>query len=153
MANFTGKNLCWSLFLIKLQVFRPATLLKRDSDTGISCEICEIFKNVFFEEHLWTTASVVSFSWNLCWSLFLINLQVFRTATFLKRGFRTDVFLWNLRNFKSTYFEQCLRTTASAVCFSWLLSSLLRHRFINRKWNVKTGVHIFRKIKNKDRLK
>ena len=25
-ANFTGKHLCWSLFLIKLQAFRPAKL-------------------------------------------------------------------------------------------------------------------------------
>ena len=31
-ANFTRKLLCWSLFLIKLQA-RPATLLKRDSNT------------------------------------------------------------------------------------------------------------------------
>ena len=30
----TGKRLCWSLFLIVLQAFRPATLLKRDPDTG-----------------------------------------------------------------------------------------------------------------------
>ena len=34
-ANFTGKHLCWSLFLIKLQDFRAETLLKRDSNTGV----------------------------------------------------------------------------------------------------------------------
>ena len=34
-ANFKGKHLCWSLFLIKLQASRPATLLKRDSNTGV----------------------------------------------------------------------------------------------------------------------
>ena len=28
---FTGKDLCWSLFLIKLLDFRPGTLFKRDS--------------------------------------------------------------------------------------------------------------------------
>ena len=28
---FTGKQLCWSLFLIKLLGFRPATSFKRDS--------------------------------------------------------------------------------------------------------------------------
>ena len=28
-ANFTGKNLCWSLFLIKLEFWGPATLLKK----------------------------------------------------------------------------------------------------------------------------
>ena len=33
-ANFTGKHLCWSLFLITLEVFKPATLLKRYSNTG-----------------------------------------------------------------------------------------------------------------------
>ena len=33
-ANFTGKHLCWSFFLKKLQVLRPATLLKTDSSTG-----------------------------------------------------------------------------------------------------------------------
>ena len=34
-VNFTGKNLCWSLFLIKLQTWGPATLLKRDSNTDV----------------------------------------------------------------------------------------------------------------------
>ena len=34
-ANFTGKHLCWSLFLIKLQAFMPPTLLKIDSNTGV----------------------------------------------------------------------------------------------------------------------
>ena len=29
-AIFTGKGLCWNLFLIKLLDFRPATLFKRD---------------------------------------------------------------------------------------------------------------------------
>ena len=33
--NFTGKHLCWSLFLIKLYDRRPATLLKRDSNTVV----------------------------------------------------------------------------------------------------------------------
>ena len=33
--NFTWKHLCWNFFLIKLQVLRPATLLKTDSNTGV----------------------------------------------------------------------------------------------------------------------
>ena len=36
---------------------RPATLLKRDSNTDISSEYCKIFKNSYFEEHLLTVAS------------------------------------------------------------------------------------------------
>ena len=34
-SNFTGKHLCWSLFLIKLQPRRSETLLKRDSNTVV----------------------------------------------------------------------------------------------------------------------
>ena len=33
IANWAGKRLCWSLFLIKLHQIRPATLLKLDSNT------------------------------------------------------------------------------------------------------------------------
>ena len=35
LANFTGKHLRWSFFLIKLQQIRPATLLKLDSNTDV----------------------------------------------------------------------------------------------------------------------
>ena len=49
LAISTGKHLCWSLFLIKLQVFRTITLLKRDSNTGIA----KFLRTAFFVEHLW----------------------------------------------------------------------------------------------------
>ena len=41
-AKFTGKHLCWSLFLIKLhlQIYY--------STHAFSCEICEIVKKTFF---------------------------------------------------------------------------------------------------------
>ena len=52
LAIFTEKHLCWSLFLIKSQAFRPATLLKRDSTQVFSCEYSENSKNTFFKEHL-----------------------------------------------------------------------------------------------------
>ena len=45
-AIFTGKNLCWSLFIIIIQSFRPATLLKRDSAPVVSCEYF-ISKKIF----------------------------------------------------------------------------------------------------------
>ena len=34
-AMFRGKNQCYSLFLIKLQAWRPVTLIKRDSNTVV----------------------------------------------------------------------------------------------------------------------
>ena len=57
-AIFTEKHLYWSLFLIKLEAFRPA---KRDSNTGLSREYCEVFKNTYFEEHLRAVPSVCFF--------------------------------------------------------------------------------------------
>ena len=38
-AIFKGKHLCWSLFLIK--AFRPAILLKRNSNTGVLLRILQ----------------------------------------------------------------------------------------------------------------
>ena len=51
-AVFTGKHLCWSLFLIKF-------IYQKESPTQMFfCEYCKIFKNTYFEEHLQTDASV-----------------------------------------------------------------------------------------------
>ena len=57
-ANFTGKHVSWSHFVIKLQPLGPATILKKTPTQVFSCEICEIFKNTYFEEHQRTTASL-----------------------------------------------------------------------------------------------
>ena len=44
-ANFTGKLLCWSLFLIKLQL----QLYQKETPTQVFfCEIREKFKKTFF---------------------------------------------------------------------------------------------------------
>ena len=55
-ANFTGKHLCWSHFLIKLQAWGSATLLKRDSNTDVFLWNKQNFTNTYFKEHLQTTA-------------------------------------------------------------------------------------------------
>ena len=52
------KHLCWSLFLIKLQAFRAATLLKEILTQVFSCEYCKIFKNTYSEEYLRTTTCI-----------------------------------------------------------------------------------------------
>ena len=66
-ANFTGKHLCWSLFLITLLVFRTATLLKRYK-AAINRAAFKTFA-IFTGKHL-------------CRSHFLLKLQTFRPATF-----------------------------------------------------------------------
>ena len=52
-ANITGKHLCWSLFLIKLQVCRPTNFIKRRlQHRYFSCQNSGIFKSTYFKEHL-----------------------------------------------------------------------------------------------------
>ena len=82
-ANFTGKHLCWSLFLITLLVFRPATLLKRYRSSHQRCSI----KRAVLKNFAIFTGK------QLCRSRFLSKLQVFRHASFSKRDSDTDVFL------------------------------------------------------------
>ena len=51
-AKFTGKHQCQGL--------PPATLLKKRLwRRFFFCELLEISKNIFFTEHLWTTASEI----------------------------------------------------------------------------------------------
>ena len=47
-ANFIGKHQCWSIFLIKLQAWRPATFLQCDSNTSVL-----LWNLRYFKEHLW----------------------------------------------------------------------------------------------------
>ena len=50
------KHLCLNLFFNEVVGLSRATLLKkRLRDRNIPAEFWEIFKNVFFIEHLWTT--------------------------------------------------------------------------------------------------
>ena len=60
LKNFTiltGKHLRWSLFLIKLQVWGPSTLLKRDSSTG---DFLWILHN-FLEQLFYRTSAMAAF--------------------------------------------------------------------------------------------
>ena len=48
--EISQENMCWNLFLITLQAFRPGTLLKMDFNTGVSVvKFAKVFKNTCFE--------------------------------------------------------------------------------------------------------
>ena len=65
-VNFTGRHLFWSLFLVKLQVWRPATLLKSGSNTGVF-----LWNLRNFWEHLfWRTSA------RLLYKSFTISITV-----------------------------------------------------------------------------
>ena len=62
-TKFTEKHLCQSLFFNKVADLRPlaCNFIKKETLAQVlSCEFCEISKNNFFAEHLWTTASIES---------------------------------------------------------------------------------------------
>ena len=60
-AKFTGKHLCQSHFLIKLQA---CNFIKKETLPQVfSCEYCEIFRAPFLTEHLrWLLLKVLSMS-------------------------------------------------------------------------------------------
>ena len=51
LRSFHRKTPALKSLFIKLQTWEPATLLKRDTNKGVSCEICEIFNKTYFKEH------------------------------------------------------------------------------------------------------
>ena len=60
-TKITGKNLYQSLFFDKVACLRAAIFLKKELwhwAPLFSCEFCEISKNTYLTEHLWTAASV-----------------------------------------------------------------------------------------------
>ena len=60
VVNFTGKNLCRSLFFNKVAGLRPAALLKmRLRHRCFYSGFCEIFKNTLFIKHNRAAASVI----------------------------------------------------------------------------------------------
>ena len=56
-AEFTRKHPCWSFFSIKMQDGDTWNFIKKTPTQILSCEICEIFKNTYFKEHLRKNAS------------------------------------------------------------------------------------------------
>ena len=53
----------------------------------------------------------------MCWSLFLIMLQAYRLATFLKKDSNTDVFLWILQTLRTpkNIWERLLASDSSYI--------------------------------------
>ena len=137
VAIFTGKHLCWSLFLIKLRAFRPATILKRDSNTGVSFEYCEVFKNTYLKNiwerlllHLLTSMTLTYFMQLI--SFYTLLKQ--KTSSFLVfEGCKETSSIKWVNNFCSCYIvvksyivtSQLLRLATQYFQISW-------HCYINR---------------------
>ena len=114
LANFTGKNLCWSLFLIKTCKFIKKRLQNRCHEKETTKAVVRRYssKKVFLK--------ISHTGKYLCWSLFLMKLLAWRPATLLRRDCNTCVFLWNLQIFKNIFITEHLRWLLLKlnICFS-----------------------------------
>ena len=75
-SQISQENVCVGDFLIQLQAFNREglQLYYKETPTRVfSSEICKILKNIYFEEHLRTTASV--YKMTACLSL-LVKLSI-----------------------------------------------------------------------------
>ena len=83
LAKFTGKHLYWSLFLLKLQAWTPASLSKKDTNTYVFLfnllnfksfpilkNICERLVVILQEELLNSSSRILHF--NVCLQIFQI---------------------------------------------------------------------------------
>ena len=159
-ANFTEKNLYWSLFLIRLEFWGPATLLKKTPTQMHPYEICKLFNNNYFEEHLWTS-TLFKKRLELCilWivqehyfvedlrtadsktpvrgSLFnkIASLTAWRLWTVLERDCRKGIFLWILTNFSKSFFAEHVATTSHMMLFLFLFAD---------QWGLQPKISLFR---------
>ena len=96
---FTGKQLCWSLFLIKLQDRRPATLLKKIfQHRFLPVNIAKFSRTPFFiEQHIswlllpYVTSVIIGY---VLLNIYFSDLQLpFQNPDFLYSGHCYPVFL------------------------------------------------------------
>ena len=105
-----SKHLCRSPFLNKLQAWGLQLHLKDAPTQVFSGEICEIFRNTYFEEHLRTTASQIQLTGRqLRQSLVSVKMQAY-TLQFTLQFNHFKRSLWNPS--KISFLEQ-LKITAS----------------------------------------
>ena len=121
-ALFKGKHLCWSLFWIKLQAFRTATLFKRDFNTGVFLRILRNFLKTLILK-------------NICKRLFLdlvINhWNLFKVVTGKKHTALNNPFLTYLQQLpmryrnliaqRKTFFYYCLIEHILEFIISWYI--------------------------------
>ena len=95
--NSQEKTCATISFLIKLQAW-GLQLYKETVANVFSCEFCEISRNAFFTEHVWTTASISNISGNVL----LIEHDRITSGISLKVISETDL---NFMPYFATYFE------------------------------------------------
>ena len=91
----------------KVAVLRPATLLKKTPTQVLAREICKLFKNNYFEEHLWNAASKHYFKRDSNTVAFLWILWIIQEHLFSRRS-TNGVRKWLPHSYFSVNFEKFL---------------------------------------------
>ena len=125
-ADFTGKYQCWSLFLVKSFSGKQIYQNKKRLQHRFFCEICEGFKNTYFEEHLRTTASKLLFREKPHWP----NKKRF---TDIANTFHKDRISRPKLFCKNVAFKKFTKFTIKQLCRSLALKIAARRRTINER--------------------
>ena len=113
-TTFTGKHLCWILFLIKLLALMPATLFKRVSQTGFFLYVhCENFKHTFF----YTTPLVAAFLLSYCFSQRTLSCTSVINLTF--SFVRNMALIFSLTYFLYLLFPQLCSNNNKIIMLNW----------------------------------
>ena len=99
-AKFTRKHMCRNVLIRLLDVGQQ--LYQKETPAQLSSrEFCETFKNTFFTDHLWTTASVLYYN-----ALYISNISYLYSVNISPRykkdsqsrsRSRESFFLWSFR--------------------------------------------------------
>ena len=86
-----------------------------------SCETCEIFKNIYFEEHLWTTASKDQYVTEKTIYLFLSQKYVFIIITITFETLKFLLSFCAVIVFANLFYEGILSSILCYLSFSELI--------------------------------
>ena len=93
-ASFTGKHLCQSLLLIKLQALDQQLYQKRDSATDFNLWILRIFKNTCSIENLWWLLqnSILTLTYSI-YNAFAVFTMFLCQITLLNKTLQLNMYL------------------------------------------------------------
>ena len=120
MSQFSHENICWSLFLVKLQACN--FLKKRLQHMHFPVKFAKFLKTPFFIEHLWRTASQIRIFTSLFWTIF-VSFGGFFYLYFKKTN---DVSIYKITSGVFWLGIGCLRITWSYVDIGLVLLPIWR---------------------------
>ena len=120
---------------MKLQFWRPAALLKKIPTQVLPCDIWKLFKNNYFGEHLWTSASKLYLKRDSNAGVFLWILWIIQEHLFC-RGSMTYWF-WNTSARTCAFhFVEIFHLVAIFAINEWKLIRLILNRLKYKRINL-----------------